>query len=795
MRRYLVLLAVMALTVGVLAAPAGAGKPEPAAISADFADLLATASGGPIDILIGTESHDYSDAIAAVETAGGTVTRQFKYARGIAATVPAAGLIDLFGAGVGKIGLDQKRTLAAAPEQLAGVDPAALDAALMSPTELDASGYEIIAADAAALVGEIDTYWGYISQNAWPVWDEGNFGQDSLIAVIDTGVYADHVMFSDGMGGSRAIDGVDLSADVGTPFEGWSRVDNHYHGTHVAGIAAGAAAIVAPNDDPLVESIEYHAGISLPVYDSDNKIIPLIGMAPEALLYGIKVFAHDGGGASESTIIAGIEHAIEQKELYDSTGGAEGYDIDVINMSLGGWNGFDGRDLEDQVVNYATAAGITVVSAASNDGPYSGSIQSPGTANSSITAGAIAEPVTTRVFWDIYYGLSWAGDYLFTSDDPQVIYFSSRGPTADGRDKPTASAIGVFVLSAMTGSPGALGWASGTSMATPNIAGLAALLNTYGEPMGASPYDYKQAIVAGAHPVPGFDELDQGAGLIDAAASMSALEADGNLGEAHPDLRNGYSARIAQPKGEPLQNVNAKHGTTFTVSLAPGMQQHYYFQLQPNAERVTIDVTDVDLGIDPILFNSFELYVQGGMSGVNNAYVDTTNVYGNASFVIEDLSTTATGDIFGVNTQDMPLMPGYWKLVIENDWTSFDTITGTFTVNVETGDNSVKPDESYSDKFVTGDETFFPVGFGPGGVELELSWKDNYQRYPTADMDLIVVWFDTNGAGHVEFGGATINSPEKVLIDSTDVAEVYVLVSGYDTYGKTVPWTLDVFYR
>jgi subtilisin family serine protease len=154
------------------------------------------------------------------------------------------------------------------------------------------------------------------------------------------------------------------------------------------------------------------------------------------------------------------------------------------------------------------------VTSAGNDGPASLTVGSPATANTAIAVGAVATPENSRVYWDYFYGLGF-GNYVYNDENPQVFYFSSRGPTADGRDKPAVSAVGVMVLSAFTGSPGALGWASGTSMSCPAVSGTVALLNSYSESegRGASPYDYKQAVIAGSTPLPGWDELDQGAWL------------------------------------------------------------------------------------------------------------------------------------------------------------------------------------------------------------------------------------------------------------------------------------------
>lgn len=791
-----------------LAVPVAANQPSnrgPAEISDSLQAALAEGAGS-VDVLVSTADSDYDAVIAAIEDVGGTVYQTFKYANGLAATLPRTSIADIAALGdVTNIGLDSLREVPGHASFTGGEPTRAaaetLDAALREGAAFvineSAVGFSLSAEDIAA---DPATYWGFTpdSMDAAAVWSQGILGQDSIIAVIDTGVYEDHFMLN-----GRVIGGVDISTDVGTANEGATRVDNHFHGTHVAGIAAGLGAVCEGGlFSFLADSIEYHSGTLLPTDPGcgGGRVIPLIGMAPSAEVYAIKVFDHEGGSATESTIIAGIEHAIDLKVN-------EVHDIDVINMSLGGWTGYDGRDLEDQVVDAATAAGITVVSAASNDGPYSMTINSPGTANSSITAGAIAHPVNTKVFWDFNFGILTIGDLLYVDSDPQVIYFSSRGPTADGRDKPTASAIGVFVLSASTGSPTALAFASGTSMATPGLAGVAALLNTYGELThgegGVSPYDIKQAIVAGSHPVPDFDALDQGAGLIDAGDALTALQADSNLGQAHPSLPQGHSVQIAEPKGVDLNLSKKNTVVEFDVTLEPGMSNHYTFELPERTESVTVDISDVDLGVDPILFNSFEVYIQGGgkagafFSGLT--YVDTTNVWGDATFVIEDLSTTIPDPtfVFGVNTADLPLMPGDWKIVIENDWTSFDTLSGTVSIELEVAGNaSDVPDEVHAAALQDLTETdFFEVGFGPNGVELDLSWIRDYTRYSTSDMDLIVAWFDTDDNLHFDFSGASLSSPEKVVIDANNIDQVFVLVSAFNTYGQVEQWTLEVRYR
>lgn len=237
-------------------------------------------------------------------------------------------------------------------------------------------------------------------------------------------------------------------------------------------------------------------------------------------------------------------------------------------------------------------------------------------------------------------------------------------------------------------------------------------------------------------------------------------------------------------------------GYTIKINdLAPGHVQDYWFKLRPGAERITIDVSNVDLGEDPILFNSFEVNVSSAVRTTDCCYyVYSTNVYGDATITIEDLNTQATGDFFGANLESLPMMPGYVRLAIENDWTTFDNISGKFTIKLEQNRDNSK-DEFYKGMLNTGEsEGFFPVGHGPQGVEIELSWLHDWTRYSASDMDMVVAWFDTDGNLFYDYSGATFSSPEKVRIEADNIDAVYVLVDGFETYGLKEPWKMKVNY-
>ncbi|MBU7015910.1 MAG: S8 family serine peptidase, partial [Theionarchaea archaeon] len=160
------------------------------------------------------------------------------------------------------------------------------------------------------------------------------------------------------------------------------------------------------------------------------------GVAPGASLMGAKVCT-SGGSCSDSAIISGIDFGVAQ--------GA-----DVESLSLGG-SGGDGTSALAQECNWAVSQGVVVVCAAGNDGSSCCTISTPGDATDVITVGA-------------------------SDKSDALASFSSRGPTTDDRIKPDITAPGVSIYAADSGTSCSDVGMSGTSMATPHIAGVAALM-------------------------------------------------------------------------------------------------------------------------------------------------------------------------------------------------------------------------------------------------------------------------------------------------------------------------------
>src|SRR5690606_15593998 len=166
---------------------------------------------------------------------------------------------------------------------------------------------------------------------------------------------------------------------------------------------------------------------------------------------------------------------------------------------------------DDGVLRPATealrAAGIYMVVAAGNTGPRCGSIEDPPAPYPDVlTVGAIDR-------------------------EQRVASFSSRGPVASGPDKPDLVAPGVGVVSAMPG--GGYARQSGTSMATPHVAGVVALMWSAQESLIGDLATTTRLLHQTARPLPpgtescGSAGALAGAGIVDAYAAVQAALASG----------------------------------------------------------------------------------------------------------------------------------------------------------------------------------------------------------------------------------------------------------------------------
>ncbi|WP_165975530.1 S8 family peptidase, partial [Actinomadura rubrisoli] len=234
--------------------------------------------------------------------------------------------------------------------------------------------------------------------------------------------------------------------------------DKAGHGTHVASTVAGSGA---------ASGGRYK------------------GVAPDARLAVGKVLGDDGSG-TDSGILAGMEWAATEARAK------------VISMSLGASDD-DGIDPVEKAVNeLSDRTGVLFTVAAGNGGPDSRTVESPGSADAALTVGAV-------------------------DGQNRMADFSSRGPRhLDGAVKPEITAPGVNITAARAGGGTADPYVaeSGTSMATPHVAGAAAILaQRHPDWPGAR---LKAALIGSAAPTAGATALDQGAGRVDVAKVVAA---------------------------------------------------------------------------------------------------------------------------------------------------------------------------------------------------------------------------------------------------------------------------------
>ena len=264
----------------------------------------------------------------------------------------------------------------------------------------------------AAVLHGVDTVWQ----------DTGYDGAGSTVAIIDTGIDGNHSSLDDQDDDPTTNDPKVIafydpvnnpSLTNGTEVFAY---DDQGHGSHCAGTTAGTGA---------------------PTYEH-------IGMAPQASLVGVKVL-DAGGSGSFATVMAGMEWTVEKRYQYN---------IRAASMSLGGPGAIEWTSSEEDSVNrYANtmvANGIALFIAAGNNG-VSAQIGTPGSAEDAITVGALDK-------------------------NSAIAVYSSQGPTEEGRIKPNIAYVGSSVMSVAFNTGDQYTDMSGTSMATPGAAGVAALM-------------------------------------------------------------------------------------------------------------------------------------------------------------------------------------------------------------------------------------------------------------------------------------------------------------------------------
>ena len=307
---------------------------------------------------------------------------------------------------------------------------------------------ETFSAEDLSVVGDNESFrqrlWGLDAIQAPKAWETGNLGEGTTVFVLDSGIDAEHPDLSPNLN-------TELSRSF-VPEEDWNIQPGFYfnHGTHVAGTIAA-------------------------VYNDWG----VIGVAPKAELVAVKVLSEYTGSGSFGGIAAGLYHA-----------GDSG--ADIVNMSLGsminknGWlTDADGAQykipanfvqeyirLYQDAVNYAHKKGTTIIASAGNDAwdadGDGSNIKLPAGLNNVIAVSATA-PVGYLAFPDPKFDTPAS----YTNYGVSLVDIAAPGGDFDVKYSDGSTYPFDLIYSTISD-----GWtySAGTSMASPHVSGVAALI-------------------------------------------------------------------------------------------------------------------------------------------------------------------------------------------------------------------------------------------------------------------------------------------------------------------------------
>jgi subtilisin family serine protease len=303
----------------------------------------------------------------------------------------------------------------------------------------------------------------------------GLTGAGQIVAVTDTGLDVQSNLSADFAG--RLVRGFSTN-DMSSACSGTTWNDRNGHGTHVSGTVLGSGTLspsgfsfagMAPAARLIIQAVS-SGGRSLDCLPYDTSYLSK-AYAAGARVQNASWGGPTGAGACEFGCYTDQARDVDsylwdhKDHLFVVAAGNSGIDIDD-----------NGVIDPDSIGSPAIAKNVLAIGATENDRPP--------------TSGGCSSSSLPNLCWSAYgYGTPFAGD--FVSDHINgMAAFSSRGPADDGRIKPEIVAPGVNIISARSHDPAAAygsdelygndyAYKSGTSMATPMISGLAALVRQW----------------------------------------------------------------------------------------------------------------------------------------------------------------------------------------------------------------------------------------------------------------------------------------------------------------------------
>ena len=355
----------------------------------------------------------------------------------------------------------------------------------------------------------------------------------------------------------------------------------------------------------------------------------------------------------------------------------------------------------------------------------------------------------------------------------QTAFFSSRGPTADGRFKPDISANGFATYAqgtcgtsaaclAGTGLAG-ISLVSGTSFSGPTVAGALALARAAAPAVPA--VALRNALIDTANPDVLGDRsgpIDQGQGYLDVGAAIASLQNGQqslglDLSTPGRNVRNNI-------KGIGFTTVPLKHGafSTHLADLVPGQVAQFFVETQIG-DRLTVRLTNITPANPPASQN--QLFGDDVVATILDAPTSTNQELFPQTFIAADRTISVTAS------------PGIVRVAILGDWTNAGHISADLAIELEHTDRGA---DTAHGTIAEGQTITVPfvVPAGAKQLDVELSWNDDWGRYPTNDLDLLL----RDPAAKTNTDGSTARSPERVTVKDPAAGTWNALIQGFSIF-------------
>ena len=514
-------------------------------------------------------------------------------------------------------------------------------------------------------------------------------GRNVTIAIVDTGIDYTHP----DLGGCSQV-GPSCKVRGGYDFVNSDAdpMDDLGHGTHCAGIAAA------------------------------NGVVK--GVAPDASLLAVKVCSTSN--CLNSDTMAGIDWAV-----------ANG--ANIISLSLGSsTQPSEGNDPLQMLCDAAVRRGVTIVAAAGNEGPGTGTIADIAASQNVIAVGA-----------DDYKGTASAADDTVKS-------FSSRGPMPWGRLKPEIVAPGVSIYSTVPNGSCLLcdqsGYKSlsGTSMAAPHAAGAAALLLEYNRSL--TPAQIKSMLMESADNIAGHP-FDTGAGLINVSRAItSRIEASINE--------------------NPVWEESTPMGMNTTASLKIKNKNPYAINASLTANALSDIKGDNTLSASNLAFPA---------QITLNAFEEKTIPVNFSAAKNTPAGTYAT--ILKINTENESIrIPVSLTIPLSGEGTIYGSVNDDCSLETQDGCGMEPPNVDQ-----WGDWRFYRLtNYNGTTLSINLTWA-------AADSDLDLYLFGPDG-GLYGVSGQADTSNEYIELSNPVYPEYWAAVYAFSISGSKLEYHIDVSY-